>query len=220
MKTSLLMMTIAAGVFGLSGAASAEIVTVAYAGTVELITDNGGLPSVSDGDTLVATYVFNLPNATDTDIGPTGGFSSGPYGSFVTASLSINGDAAALPAFSTGQINGETQVEFTGSVLDSEVTAANPQTHLISQVDGMDFSWNLGTPTNISFTPGNDDNAVTQFATAGGDFLEATVSNVTVTVTSSSPVPEPSTWAMMLLGFAGLGFFSYQSVRRAASPVV
>ena len=87
MKTSLLMMTVAAGVLGLSGAASAEIVTVAYTGTVELITDNGGLPPVSDGDMLVATYVFNLPNATDTDIGPTGGFSSGPYGSFVTASL-------------------------------------------------------------------------------------------------------------------------------------
>ena len=72
----------------------------------------------------------------------------------------------------------------------------------------------LGTPTNISFTPGNDDNAVTQFATAGGDFLEATVSNVTVTVTASAPVPEPSTWAMMLLGFAGIGFAGYRARKR------
>jgi hypothetical protein len=31
-----------------------------------------------------------------------------------------------------------------------------------------------------------------------------------------SPVPEPSTWAMMLLGFAGLGFMAY---RRKAKPV-
>ena len=85
----------------------------------------------------------------------------------------------------------------------------------MSQVDGMDFSWNLGAPTNISFTPGNDDNAVTQFATAGGDFLEATVSNVTVTVSSSSPVPEPSTWAMVLLGFAGMGFAGYRASRRS-----
>ena len=30
-------------------------------------------------------------------------------------------------------------------------------------------------------------------------------------------VPEPSTWAMMLLGFAGLGFPSYRSSRRAIS---
>ena len=34
-----------------------------------------------------------------------------------------------------------------------------------------------------------------------------------VTVTEI-PVPEPSTWAMMLLGFAGLGFLAYR--KRAA----
>jgi hypothetical protein len=32
-----------------------------------------------------------------------------------------------------------------------------------------------------------------------------------VTVSTWSSVPEPSTWAMMLLGFAGLGFASYRS---------
>jgi hypothetical protein len=32
--------------------------------------------------------------------------------------------------------------------------------------------------------------------------------------------PEPATWAMMLIGFAGLGFFSYRSARRAVSPAV
>jgi hypothetical protein len=30
-------------------------------------------------------------------------------------------------------------------------------------------------------------------------------------------VPEPSTWAMMLLGFAGLGFAGYRTARRGAS---
>jgi PEP-CTERM motif len=29
----------------------------------------------------------------------------------------------------------------------------------------------------------------------------------------STPIPEPSTWAMMLLGFAGLGFLGYRKVR-------
>ena len=28
-----------------------------------------------------------------------------------------------------------------------------------------------------------------------------------------TPVPEPSTWAMMLLGFAGFGFLGYRKVR-------
>jgi PEP-CTERM motif len=31
-----------------------------------------------------------------------------------------------------------------------------------------------------------------------------------------TPVPEPSTWATMLVGFAGLGFLGYRKVRRGA----
>jgi hypothetical protein len=34
---------------------------------------------------------------------------------------------------------------------------------------------------------------------------------------SIGSVPEPSTWAMMLLGFAGLGFAGYRSTRRTAA---
>jgi hypothetical protein len=30
-------------------------------------------------------------------------------------------------------------------------------------------------------------------------------------------VPEPSTWAMMLLGFAGLGFAGYRATRSSAA---
>jgi hypothetical protein len=33
---------------------------------------------------------------------------------------------------------------------------------------------------------------------------------------SSLTVPEPSTWAMMLLGFAGLGFAGYRRAERTA----
>ena len=32
---------------------------------------------------------------------------------------------------------------------------------------------------------------------------------------SVSSVPEPSTWAMMILGFAGLGFLGYRQTVRA-----
>jgi hypothetical protein len=33
----------------------------------------------------------------------------------------------------------------------------------------------------------------------------------------ASTVPEPSTWAMMFLGFAGLGFVGYRKTRKAVS---
>ncbi len=101
MKT--LMTTIAAGVLGLSAVAHADTITVTYTGPVTLVTPADGIPSASAGDTLVATYVFDLPNATNTVIDPNdGGFAFGPYGSFATALLTINGVAATLPTFTTG----------------------------------------------------------------------------------------------------------------------
>ena len=33
-----------------------------------------------------------------------------------------------------------------------------------------------------------------------------------------APVPEPSTWAMLLLGFAAVGFIAYRRKRQAAAP--
>jgi len=39
-------------------------------------------------------------------------------------------------------------------------------------------------------------------------------SYVPATVTRSSSIPEPSTWAMMLIGFAGLGFLGYRHTRK------
>ena len=39
--------------------------------------------------------------------------------------------------------------------------------------------------------------------------------NVGATLESTvAPVPEPSTWAMMILGFAGIGFMTYRQRKR------
>jgi PEP-CTERM motif len=38
-----------------------------------------------------------------------------------------------------------------------------------------------------------------------------------VVITQTSAVPEPSTWAMMVLGFAGIGFMAY---RRKSKPAL
>jgi hypothetical protein len=39
--------------------------------------------------------------------------------------------------------------------------------------------------------------------------------NFNDTVNVTDPVPEPSTWAMMLIGFAGLGFAAYRQSRKS-----
>jgi hypothetical protein len=70
------------------------------------------------------------------------------------------------------------------------------------QVDGLDGVADLGDPPTLSLNLPKG----ASVTTASGVFDNFT----------SAPVPEPSTWAMMLLGFAGLGFFGYRQRRKPA----
>jgi hypothetical protein len=54
------------------------------------------------------------------------------------------------------------------------------------------------------------------FSTPGFQTLFA-IDNLDLTETPVAAVPEPSTWAMMLLGFAGVGFMAY---RRKSKPAL
>ena len=64
----------------------------------------------------------------------------------------------------------------------------------------------------------NFDNTPETFNYNGGSFTVAvhdlTIDlgdpNITGTITLTAGVPEPSTWAMMVLGFAGVGFMTYR----------
>jgi len=46
---------------------------------------------------------------------------------------------------------------------------------------------------------------------------DATGNQIIATV---APVPEPSTWAMMILGFVGVGVMAYRRKSKAAAPAV
>jgi uncharacterized membrane protein len=64
----------------------------------------------------------------------------------------------------------------------------------------------------------NDAGDIVGFSYTGSDTTsEAAVEWL---LASESAVPEPSTWAMMLLGFAGLGFAGYRSLRRISHDLV
>jgi hypothetical protein len=228
MKTNLLMMTIAAGVLGLSGAASAEIVTATFTGSVTSVFDSQeGLPPASEGESLVAAYAFDTDQAAplSTLIDPTGGFIGGLYYSFVTASVSINGvvnGLAAGPFFNGGELDGETDVFGAGSIVGASVLGTG--TSFESSVTGTDFAYPLTlTPSPFSYTPTGADLTSIFLSDDLGDIIEGDISNVSITVAAPPPpvaTPEPSTWAMMLIGFAGVGFFSYRRGRLAAPHAV
>jgi hypothetical protein len=76
-----------------------------------------------------------------------------------------------------------------------------------------------GTPT----IDGTMTNGFWTFTDASADIIGITVYNGTAISSNSfeiaqiaTSVPEPSTWAMMLVGFAGLGFAGY---RRTRTPI-
>jgi hypothetical protein len=68
----------------------------------------------------------------------------------------------------------------------------------------------LGIDPSVGLNPNSATDFVTQLTFAGSGTF-------TGTMTPVLQVPEPSTWSMMLLGFAGLGFLGYRASRRSGA---
>ena len=126
-----------------------------------------------------------------------------------------------------GAVTGE-EVEFDVTFADPFLLPADhyffvPQV----QLDNGDFLW-LSAPKPISGGTGpfvgdlqswtRDDispnNLEPDWLRVGTDIVGAGAFNASFSL-SGAVVPEPSTWAMMLLGFAGLGFAGYRRARMA-----
>src|ERR1700722_19461508 len=75
----------------------------------------------------------------------------------------------------------------------------------------------LTIPPLTSLTGTTEFPTIESINTTGFRFLDvsAVAGNVLLREIDASAVPEPSTWAMMLLGFAGLGFFGYRRTVKA-----
>ncbi|MEH2536001.1 hypothetical protein V1277_004699 [Bradyrhizobium sp. AZCC 1588] len=67
----------------------------------------------------------------------------------------------------------------------------------------------LGIDASLGLDPNNSTAFVTQVTFTGDGVFRGTMTAITA-------VPEPSTWAMMILGFAGLGFMAYRRSRKPA----
>jgi hypothetical protein len=69
----------------------------------------------------------------------------------------------------------------------------------------------LGIDPSLALDPNNPTDFVTQLTFTGDGNFTGTMTPIT------TDVPEPSTWAMMILGFAGVGFMAY---RRKSKPAL
>ncbi len=77
---------------------------------------------------------------------------------------------------------------------------------------GISFATAAGIDYNLTNYPDGLNNVTNSVVNPGG--VPCCTTSIEMTVAS---VPEPSTWAMTLLGFAGLGYAGYRTSRKAVS---
>jgi hypothetical protein len=72
------------------------------------------------------------------------------------------------------------------------------------------------TTETLDFTPSTANGSIDFIGSAASDNSLSAIDNLTISTISTAPgVPEPATWAMMLVGFGGLGAAMRRSRRRA-----
>jgi hypothetical protein len=169
-----------------------------------------------------AIVVDALANSTTGGVGADAGFLSSGESYSVTVPVTDLWNAGALPRWSNA--NGLTGPDLHATGTDDSHQAAGT---LIGQAT---VNWSQGGLTAPfgslvgSFGLGNFFLIGTSFSgvapAGGGELLlwyfdqnnSDNTEHITATVTTDSVggVPEPSTWAMMILGFAGIGFMAYR----------
>ena len=195
--------------------------SAAVAGTVSVDVDSHVGPWLTT-PALNPTYSYGVGD----NFAPVaiGGFTSGETVTISATGLTSEFDGAPPDTDANGFVSvfssdnpGSTGTHFPGFY------TADPANVYLGALIGTfaDAAGNIqGTPFFIGTGPIN--------VTASGAFLFLGINDdlyadnsgslhVTVTADSISAVPEPSTWAMMLLGFAGVGFMAY---RRRSSAML
>ena len=215
-------------ILGFVSPASATLVDVTYWGTVHSGYDKTGVfgPAGADlsGDSYVANYVFNTALGIITN---EPGWQGAQGGSFFSPTNPAGPNFAASPLVSASvTINGHS-VNIGGSYI-SEIAggpggggeAAYAETTYSESWDTIDP--NPAFPSSITGPFTYD---IPAFAGTAGFFViatdgenaQATIYSLTrLTIEPVEAVPEPSTWAMMLIGFAGLGYAGYRRAKRNA----
>jgi hypothetical protein len=196
MNTNVLVKSLA--VFGVvilcSPAAHAATITVQNLGSI--LNDSVSFPSTKTpgaGKTFEDFFEFTLPTA-----------------EYITASMSISGPISDQIPAGKGELTLSTWTSTTG------VSPFIPLGSVIEQATVSAPSLGGQSAVVGSFTPfGDFEEAGTYFVEVSGTSGLGTLRLAIDGNVTTLAVPEPSTWAMMLIGFAGLGYAGY---RRASEP--
>jgi hypothetical protein len=129
--------------------------------------------------------------------------------------------ATGISSFSLTQYSSTNTPIATLSTSTPGVITSNFNQYVTLNGAGAVTSWvlildNADYTTEI-YTLGHGPFGTQDFGSSGRAFVNDTPGTWTLSPAAISAVPEPSTWAMMMLGFAGVGFMAY---RRKSKPAL
>jgi hypothetical protein len=197
-----------ASLFISASAAHADIITETIKGTASGADSAGffGSPGTILPQSFVETFVF------DSSLGTFNGDPTELDDGAISASLTINGITKTVgPGIGSIIRVQHTPGDSIRVYTVSQVTLSEGNeidTFLASRSDDPDFPLPASVLTPFEITGGTG-----QF-TIGGDDIKLDNNTIQLAVAA---VPEPSTWAMMILGFVGVGAMTY---RRRMSAVL
>jgi hypothetical protein len=212
--------------FGVAGFLMTMLVGTASASTVTIGT-NSGSNTIPFGSTLASQYqqvyssnafsgVFNI---TEINFYVDPAHSAALDGGTYTLSLSETSiGVGALSSNLANNIGANNTVVYSGAnsldfILSSPYLYDPSIGNLLLNVSIANGTSNGGYSEEAGIDPLTSRAYSGPFLTGGDQFGLVT----TFTSNVLAPVPEPSTWAMMLLGFIGVGFMAY---RRKAKPAL
>jgi PEP-CTERM motif len=151
---------------------------------------------------LAETYSFSFTETTDLF----GSNILNGSGTFTTSgpALEIGGQTAFAITGITGTVNGSTINPAAGTIGDYYTTGP-----FFLDGSGVNFATASGLTGNIFLQSNNDLYRVNTLGPFASGYVSASSAPV-------AAVPEPSTWAMMILGFVGIGFMAYRRKSRPA----
>lgn len=219
-----------------AASANAAIVQVTYSGTVIAGSDPTGTfgavnlgVSAYVGEHYVAQYIFDTSRATGIFSHTTadsnyvfGGTDFGNLSPATSAQVTVNGHIVQFNPTSYSQLSGVSQnVDANAQKAFARLNGSTPGvTHLlldstIRAADAGPYTVPVSITNPVIYHPTAGQTATSSFIYEGSTYLFATIDTLSISGVASA-VPEPSTWAMLLLGFAGVGFLTYRRSRQAS----
>jgi hypothetical protein len=148
-------------------------------------------------------------------------FADIPAGGVFGGNFLGSGPSSGVPLGTPAELTFVTPISYLSFLWGSPDTY---NTLVLKSSNGTEYNF---TATGLSFAVTNGNQAFSQyvqFATSApgetivsAKFLSTTQDAFEV-ANFTAAVPEPSTWAMMILGFLGLGFMGYRKASKTSSP--